>query len=57
MNKNVKKFLLIADKFIPELHLKRPRFMYSACGPFNKHCERFRNSEKQVIQSIYLEMN
>ena len=57
MNKNVKKFLLIADKFIPELHLKRPRFMYSACGPFNKHCERFQNSEKQVIQSIYLEMN
>ena len=25
---------------MPELPLKQPRFTYSACGPFSKHCER-----------------
>ena len=38
-NKIVHKFLLTGDKFVRELHLKQPRFTYSACGPFNKHCE------------------
>ena len=33
-------FLLSGDKLIPELHLKQPRFTYSACGPFTEHCER-----------------
>ena len=42
MNKTINKFLLTADKFMPELDLKRPGFTYSACGPFTKHCERIR---------------
>ena len=37
MNKIINKFLLTADKFMPELHLKQPVFTYSACGPFPKH--------------------
>ena len=40
MNKIFNKFLLIGDKFIPDLHLKQPGFTYSASGPFTKHCER-----------------
>ena len=40
MNKNINKFLLTGDTFMPELYLKKPRFTYSACGPFTKHCER-----------------
>ena len=36
MNKIVKNFLFAGDKFMPEMHLKQPRFMYSACGPFTK---------------------
>ena len=40
MNKIINKFLLIGDKFMSELHLKQPRFTYSACGPFSKHRER-----------------
>ena len=36
MNKIVNKFLLAGDKFMPEIHLKQPRFTYSACGPFTK---------------------
>ena len=40
MNNIINKFLLIADKFMPELQLKQPGFTYSACGPFTKHRER-----------------
>ena len=36
MNKIVNKFLLAGDKFMPEIHLKQPRFTYSACRPFTK---------------------
>ena len=34
------KFLLAGNKFMPEMHLKQPRFTYSACGPFTKDKER-----------------
>ena len=34
------KFLLAGDKFMPEMHLKQPGFIYSACGPFTKNKER-----------------
>ena len=40
MNETVNKFLLVGDKFIPEMHLKQPGFTYSACGPFTKNKER-----------------
>ena len=37
-NDIINKFLLIGDKFIPELHLYQPKIgKYSACGPFTKH--------------------
>ena len=39
MNRTINKFLLTADKFMPELHLKQLRFTYRACGPFTKHRE------------------
>ena len=39
MNEIVNKFLLTGDKFMPEMHLRQPRFTYSACGPFTKHRE------------------
>ena len=37
MNDIINKFLLAGDKFMPEIHLKQPRFTYSACGPFTKN--------------------
>ena len=36
MNEIVNKFLLAGDKFMPEMHLRQPQFVYSACGPFTK---------------------
>ena len=32
MNEIVNEFLLAEDKFMPEMHLRQSRFMYSACG-------------------------
>ena len=40
MNVTIKKFLLTRDKFMPELHLRQPRFTYSACRLFMKHRKR-----------------
>ena len=37
MNEIVNKFLLAGDKFMPEMHLRQPRFTYSTCGPFTKN--------------------
>ena len=37
MNNVINKFLLAGDKFMPEMHLRQPQFVYSACGPFNRH--------------------
>ena len=39
MNKIVNKFLLAGDKFIPEMHLRQPRFTYSTCVSFTKNKE------------------
>ena len=37
MNDIIKKKLLAGDKFMPEMHLRRPQFTYSVCGPFTKN--------------------
>ena len=42
MNNVINKFLLAGDKFMPEMHLRQPRFVYSACGPFTRHKERIK---------------
>ena len=42
MNEIVNKFLLVGDKFMPEMHLKQPGFTYSACGLFTKNKERIK---------------
>ena len=33
-------FLLVGNKFMPQMHLKQLGFTYSACGPFTKNKER-----------------
>ena len=52
MNEIVNMFLLVGDKFMPEMHLKQPGFTYSACGPFTKNKE-----WKQEIQILFIEIN
>ena len=31
---------------MPEMHLRQPRFVYSACGPFTRHKERVREFKR-----------
>ena len=57
MNEIVNKFLLAGDKFMPEIHLRQPQFVYSACGPFTKNKVRIQNLKKQEIQAIFTKMN
>ena len=40
MNETINKFLLVGDKFMPQMHLKQSGFTYSACGLFTKNKER-----------------
>ena len=42
MNDIINKFLFAGDKFLPEMNLKQPGFIDSACGPFTKNKERIR---------------
>ena len=49
MNKIINKCLLTGDKFMPELHLKYPRFTYCACRPFTKYPEKIQKFREQVI--------
>ena len=42
MNDIISKFLVAGGKFVPEMHLRPPKFTYSACGPFTKNKERSR---------------
>ena len=39
MNEIVNNILLAGDKFMPEMHLKQPEFIYSACEQFTKNKE------------------
>ena len=58
MNEIVNKFLLTWDKFMPEMHLKQPRFTYGACGPFTKKKKKeFKSLKKQGIQDIFTKIN
>ena len=44
INNIINKFLLAGDKFMPEMHLRQPQFVYSACGTFTRH--------KEIIKKI-----
>ena len=54
MNNVINKFLLAGDTFIPEMHLKQPQFVYSACGSFTRHKERIKKFKQTGdIRYIY----
>ena len=70
MNEIVNTFLVTGDKFRPEMHLKQPGFICSACGRFTKYTERiekfmqtgdtdfiYRNELKLAFSMIWLMVN
>ena len=46
MNEIINKFLLTRNKYMTELHLKQPGFIYSACSLFTKNKERLEKLKK-----------
>ena len=56
MNDIINKFLLVGDKFMPEMHLRQPGFTYNACGPFTKTKGRIQKF-KQTGDSRYVYKN
>ena len=46
MNNLINTFLLAGDTFMPEMHLRQPRFVYSAFGPFTKHKKRIKEFKR-----------
>ena len=56
MNEEGNKFLLAGDKFMPEMHLRQPGFMYTACEPFTKNKERIKKF-KETVDSTYIYQN
>ena len=56
MNNVINKFLLAGDKFMPEMHLRQPQFVYSACGLFTRHKERIKKF-KQTGDTRYIYRN
>ena len=56
INNVINKFLLAGDKFMPKMHLRQHQFVYSACGPFNRHKERIKKL-KQTGDTRYIYRN
>ena len=56
MNEIVNKLLLAGDKFMSEMHLRQPQFVYSASGPFTKNKERIQKF-KQTGDTSYIYKN
>ena len=56
MNEIAKKFLLVEDKFVPEMHLRQSRFTYSACRTFTKNKEKIQKF-KETGDSLHIYQN
>ena len=56
MNEIVNKFLLVGDKFMPEMHLRQSGLTYSACGRFTKNKERIQKF-KETEDTSYIYKN
>ena len=56
MNEVINKFLLAGDEFMTKMHLKQPKFIYSACGLITKNKERVKKI-KETRDSRYIFQN
>ena len=55
MNEIFSKFLLAANKFLSEVHLRQPGFAYSACGSCTKNKERKQKLKETLIRFTWFE--
>ena len=56
MSNVINKFLFAGDKFMLEMHLKQPQFVYSACGSFTRH-KKIIKKFKQTGDTRYIYKN
>ena len=52
MNEIVNKFLLTANKFMPEMYLRKPEFTYSSCRPITKNKERVQKFKAWLMEIL-----
>ena len=57
MNEIVNKFLLVGDKFMPEMQLKQTGFTYSVCGYLPETKKELKNLCRQEIEILFTEMS
>ena len=57
MNEIVSKVLLAWDKFMPEMHLRQPRFSYNAVNHKLNTKSKYKSLKQQEIQDIFIKMN
>ena len=58
MNEIINKYFLAEEKFMPEIHLRKPGFTYIAYGPFTKKKKnKYKNLKKHEIQNIFIKKN
>ena len=57
MNNIINKLLLAGDKFMPEMHLRQPQFVYSIADLLLDTKKKLKNLKKLVIRVIFIEMN
>ena len=53
---NCEQIFIGGDKFLPEMHLKQPGFLYSACGPFTRNKWRIEKF-MQTLNADYIYRN
>ena len=56
MNEIVNKSLSVGDTFMPQMHLKQPKFTYNACGAFAENKERIQKF-RETWDSRYIFKN
>ena len=57
MNEIVIKFLLAGDKFMPEMHLRQPRFTIVPVVRLQKTKKELKNLCRQETQILFIKMN
>ena len=57
MNGKVDQLLLAGDKFMPEMHLTKPVFSFSACRLCTKDKERIQKFKERLVQVMFIERN
>ena len=57
MNEIVNNFLLVRDRFMPEMHLRHSGLFYNVCGPFTRNKKRIQEVKELSMKGIFIKSN